>query len=163
MPSPAIIHRQLDDFSGVDTHETDSEPDFEEDKGQEVGIRDIHLQDMRHWPETLYLQTYSIPETWLGFVSQAPRLANVIDVMNASKGEVPRPFDASLRSQSARLETMICSIASKTAGLHKSGSHESAMDESGMQRVLSASEAMLRALNSALVIFFYRHIRDVHP
>lgn len=58
---------------------------------------------------------------------------------------------------------MICSMALKTAGLHKSGSHDSATDESGMQRVLSASEAMLRALNSALVVFFYRRIRGVHP
>ena len=85
MPSPAVMHGQLDDFLGVDTHEIDSEPDFEEDTGQEVGIRDIHLQDMRHWLETLYLRIYSIPETWLSFVSQTTRLANVIDVMNASR------------------------------------------------------------------------------
>lgn len=163
IPSPAIIYGQLDDFLGVDTHETDSEPDFEEDKEQEVGIRDIHLQDIRHWSETLYLQIYSIPETWLSFVSQTTRLANVIDVMNASKGAVPRSFDASLRSKSARLETMICSMALKTAGLHKSDSRNSATDNFAMERVLTASEAMLRALNSALVIFFYRRIRDVHP
>ena len=163
MPSSAIVHGQLDDFLRVDTHETDSEADFEEYKGQELGIRDIHLQNMRHWPETLYLQIYSIPESWLSFVSQTTRLANVTDVMNATKGEVPRSFDASLRSKSARLETMICSMALKSAGLHRSGPYNSAMDDSGMQRVLSANEAMLRALNSALVIFFYRRIRNVHP
>ena len=161
LDSPAIIHTQLDDFLGVETHKTDSEPDFEEHKGQEEGIRDIHLEDMRHWPETLYLQIFSIPEAWLSFVSQTTRLANVIDVMNASKGE--GLFHASLRSKSARLETMICSLASETAGRHLSDSYNNATGDFDVQRVESASEAMLRALKSALVIFFYRRIRDVHP
>ena len=161
LDTPAVFNGQLDDFLGVDTHETDSEPDSDEHKEPELGIRDIHLQDMRHWSQTLYLQIYSIPETWLSFVSQITRLANVIDVMNASKGE--GSFNACLRSKSARLETMICSLASRTADLHLSDSHNNAIGDSGVQRVESASEAMLRALNLALVIFFYRRIRDVHP
>lgn len=160
---PATSLGHLDDFLDVETHETDSEPDLEEQKEQEVGIRDIHLQDMRHWSETLYLQIYSIPETWLSFVSQTTRLANVIEVMNACKGEVPYSFHASLRSKSARLESMICSLSSKTADLHPSDPHNNATGESGIQKLESASEAMLRALNSALVIFFYRRVRDVHP
>lgn len=142
---------------------TDSEPDFEEHKDQEDGIRDIHLQDMRQWPGTLYLQIYSIPESWLSLVSQTTRLANVIDVVNASKGEVPHSLNAAFQSKSARLETMICSLASKSTSPHTKNPQSDTTGDSGMQRLKSPSEAMLRALNSALVIFFYRRIRDVHP
>ena len=154
---------QLDDFLRVDTHETDSETDFDEQKEQEAGIRDIHLQDMRQWLGTLYSQIYSIPETWLSFVSQTTRLANVIDVINASKGEVTHTFSASLRNKSARLETMICSLASKTANFQLSDSQGDDNRNFSTQRIAPPGEAMLRALNSALVIFFYRRIRDVHP
>ncbi len=163
LDSPTIPQGHLDDFLGVDTNETDSETDFEEHKEQEVGIRDIHLQDMRQWSETMYLKIYSIPETWLSFVSQTSRLANVIDALNSSKDDVPHSFTASLRSKSAHLETMICSLASKPAGLHLSDSQNNAIGTSSAPKVSSASEAMLRALNSALVIFFYRRVHDVHP
>lgn len=161
--APANNHGQLDDFLRVDPHETDSEPDLGEHKEQEAGIRDIHLQDMRQWSGTLYLQIYSIPETWLSLVSQTTRLANVIDTMNANKSEMALSFSASLRNKSARLEAMICSLASKTSGFHLHDSPSSGNGESGIRTVRPPSEAMLRALNSALVIFFYRRIRDVHP
>ncbi len=163
LDSPTINHGELDDFLGVDTNETDSEPDFEEYKEQEVGIRDIHLQDMRQWSETMYLKIYSIPETWLSLVSQTSRLSNVIDALNSSKGDVPYSVKASLRSKSAHLETMICSMASKPAGLHVSDSQNIGIGTSSVPKFPSASEAMLRALNSALVIFFYRRVHDVHP
>ena len=161
--TPANNYGQLDDFLRVDTHETDSEPDFDEQKEHEAGIHDIHLQDMRQWSGTLYSQIYSIPETWLSFVSQTTRLANVIDVMNASNDEVTHSFSSSLRNKSARLETMICSLASKTADFHLSDLQSKSDGDGGTQTIAPPSEAMLRALNSALVIFFYRRIRDVHP
>ena len=160
---PAINHGQLDDFLRVDLYGTDSEPDFEEHKDQEDGIRDIHLQDMRQWSGTLYLQIYSIPESWLSLVSQTTRLANVIDVVNASKSEVPLSFNAALKSKSARLETMICTLASQNASYHTDNPQSDTTGDSATQQLRPPSEAMLRALNSALLIFFYRRIRDVHP
>ena len=160
---PAINYGQLDDFLRVDLHGTDSEPDFEEHKDQEDGIRDIHLQDMRQWSGTLYLQIYSIPESWLSLVSQTTRLANVIDVVNASKSEVPLSFNAALKSKSARLETMICTLASQNASSHTGNPQSDTTGDPATQQLRPPSEAMLRALNSALLIFFYRRIRDVHP
>ncbi|KAL8851726.1 MAG: hypothetical protein Q9221_003336 [Calogaya cf. arnoldii] len=165
---PLATNGQLDDFLRVDTHETDSEPDFEDNKEPETGIRDIHLEDLRQWPGTMYLQIYSIPETWLSLVSQTTRLANVMDVVNASNGGVPYSFSASLRNKSARLETMICSQASKTvdsllSDIHSNGTNDGTGSDASISATGPPSEAMLRALNSALVIFFYRRIRDVHP
>ena len=47
MNTPTNNYDQLNDFLRVDTHETDSETDIDEQKEQETGIRDIHLQNMR--------------------------------------------------------------------------------------------------------------------
>ena len=63
-------HGHLDDFLRVDAHEGDSGTDSDEYKDDEVGIRDIHLEDMRPWSNTMYLQIYGIPETRLSLVSQ---------------------------------------------------------------------------------------------
>ena len=153
----------LDDFLRVDTHERDSETDSESDKDREVGIRDIHLEDMRPWSDTMYLQIYGIPETWLSLVSQTTRLANVIDVIDASENEVSRSLNASLQRKSSHLETMICSMASVDGGLSRGDSPEITAGNPSAHRLINVSEAMLRAMNSALVIFFYRRIRNVHP
>ncbi|KAI4246824.1 MAG: hypothetical protein LQ352_006310 [Teloschistes flavicans] len=42
-----LAHGQLDDFLRVDARERENEPDSEGYKDREVGIRDIHLADMR--------------------------------------------------------------------------------------------------------------------
>ncbi|KAL8790838.1 MAG: hypothetical protein Q9195_006163 [Heterodermia aff. obscurata] len=156
-------HGHLDDFLRVDAHEGDSGTDSDEHKDDEIGIRDIHLEDMRPWSNTLYLQIYGIPETWLSLVSQTTRLANVIDVIDATGTVVSRSLNASLQRKSSMLETMICSMASKNGSLHPKDSLESTSGNSDAQKSVNASEAMHRAMNSALVIFFYRRIRNVHP
>ncbi|KAL8636767.1 MAG: hypothetical protein Q9228_005875 [Teloschistes exilis] len=160
--TPAIAYGQLDDFLRVDAQERESEPDCEEYKDRDVGIRDIHLADMRQWSETMYLQIYGIPETWLSMVSQTTRLANVIDVVNASDKGISRSLNASLQRKSSRLESMVCSAASKTPSSCGPRIIHDISSDSSVSRIVSASEAMLRAMNSALVIFFYRRIRNVH-
>ena len=159
----ATTHGHLDDFLRVDTNEGDSGTDSDAHKDDEVGIRDIHLEDMRPWSNTMYLQIYGIPEAWLSLVSQTTRLANVIDVIDATGTAVFRSLNASLQRKTSMLETMICSIASKNGGLHRRDSLENTAGNPSAHRVVNASEAMQRAMNSALVIFFYRRIRNVHP
>ena len=156
-------HGHLDDFLRFDAHEGDSGTDSDDHKDDEVGIRDIHLEDMRPWSNTMYLQIYGIRETWLSLVSQTTRLANVIDVIDATGTVVSRSLNASLQRKSSMLETMICSIASKNGGLHRKNSLENTAGNPSAHGSINASEAMHRAMNSALVIFFYRRIRNVHP
>lgn len=160
--TPVTAHGQLDDFLRVDAQERESEPDCEEYKDRNIGIRDIHLADMRQWSETMYLQIYGIPETWLSMVSQTTRLANVIEVVNASDKEVSRSLNASLQRKSSRLESMVCSAASKATSSRGPRILHNSSSDSSVSRIVSASEAMLGAMNSALVIFFYRRIRNVH-
>lgn len=60
------------------------------------------------------------------------------------------------------LETMICSAALRTASSHRPRYPHDSLSDPSVLGVVSANEAMLRAMNSALVIFFYRRIRNVH-
>ena len=158
-----ITHGHLDDFLRVNAHEGDSGTDSDEHKDDEVGIRDIHLEDMRPWSNTMYLQIYGIPETWLSTVPQTTRLGHVIDVIDATGTMVSGSLNAPLQRKSSMLESMISSKASKNVGTHRKDSLENSAGNPSAHRSVNASEAMHHAMNSALVIFFYRRIRNVHP
>lgn len=140
---------KLDDFLRLD-HVDDDDFQSEEVKAYEVNLTDIHLQDPRLATETFYLQIYGIPETWLSLLSQTTRLANVKDMLKLTNNENTEMQNL-LERRAARLEDMICSFAAKT----DHGSAEATY--------LPPSQYMLRALSSALVIFYYRRIKHVNP
>lgn len=146
---------RLDSFLRLETHASDRDLNINERKDQETSLRDIHLEDSREYPETLYKEIYGIPETWLSLVSQTTRLANVMETFRNARGSISDlSFDAweKLQRRSVRLEYMICSLNSTR---NRNPDHD---DETSKPR-----RHMLRALNAALVIFFYRRIRQVHP
>ncbi|RAH47820.1 Zn(II)2Cys6 transcription factor [Aspergillus brunneoviolaceus CBS 621.78] len=152
---------RLDDFLRLARGPSDSDLNINEPKSQDVGLHDIHLQDSRSYPDTLYHQIYGIPETWLSLVSQTTRLANVMETFRVAR-RTPQVKQASIEAwdalhrRSARLENMVCALASRKV--------ESASTSPNLSEVCSqAHEYLLEALNSALVIFFYRRIREVHP
>jgi arginine metabolism regulation protein II len=81
-------HPQLDDFLRVETHGPDSDLHMGTSKDQVAGLRDIHLSDLREWPKTLYMDIHGIPEDWLSLVSQTTRVANIIDFLGLSVGDI---------------------------------------------------------------------------
>lgn len=137
---------RLDDFLRIERDE-DHEVEMEEPKDKEVGLHDIHLQDPRQYSDTMYLQIYGLPETWLSLLSQTTRLANVKDMLRLDSN-----MQKSISKRTARLEDMICTFASNTTSLPNE-----------LTTTLPPTQYMLRALKSALVIFFYRRIRDLNP
>ncbi|RAK96008.1 Zn(II)2Cys6 transcription factor [Aspergillus ibericus CBS 121593] len=146
---------RLDDFLRLDRRPADSDLNIDEPKDTEIGLYDIHLQDSRKYPATLYSQIYGVSETWLSLVSQTTRLANVLETFRVAREGRQKPvsFDAweTLHRRSARLESMVCSLNQRP---------DSTCDS---DRLSKSHESLLRALNAALVIFFYRRIRQVHP
>ncbi|KAL4876734.1 fungal-specific transcription factor domain-containing protein [Aspergillus karnatakaensis] len=149
-PVPDEHNPRLDDFLRLEAHDADSDLNINETKDKQTGLHDIHLQDSRSYPDTLYKQISGVPETWLSLLSQTTRLANVMETFrNAQKSRQDTSLEAweTLHRRSVRLENLICSgdLALPRAGSSKPQAH------------------MLRALNAALVIFFYRRIRRVHP
>ncbi|KAF7596373.1 hypothetical protein BBP40_002117 [Aspergillus hancockii] len=151
------LDARLDDFLLLQPRQSDSDLDIDAPKEREVGLHDIHLEDSRRWADTLYSEIYGIPETWLSLVSQTTRLANVMDTLVVSGGTRKfmnsEAWDA-LQRRATRLENMICAFNFDRS---RAGSTDSA-GEAGRPHA-----HMLRALNTALVIFFYRRIRNVHP
>ncbi|KAH7084593.1 fungal-specific transcription factor domain-containing protein [Paraphoma chrysanthemicola] len=154
-------HVPLDDFLRVETHGADSDSDIDVPKDQEAGLHDIHLSDLRRWPKTLYMEIYGIPEVWLSLVSQTTRVANILEFLDRTSLQAPRAFTTSSQRKTARLEHMICSFSAQ----HNISGVTSPPDRNNdvLHKPTSASQAMLRAMGSALVIFFYRRVRNVHP
>ncbi|KAL4914758.1 fungal-specific transcription factor domain-containing protein [Aspergillus aurantiobrunneus] len=141
---------RLDDFLRLEAHDADSDLNINEPKDKETGLHDIHLQDSRSFSDTLYKQVYGIPETWLSLLSQTTRLANVMETFRIAQRSCQNAsLEAweTLHRRSIRLENLICPCDLSLAQGEPSKPHS----------------RMLRALNSALVIFFYRRIRRVHP
>lgn len=146
---------QLDNFLRLETHASDRDLNIHERKDQETSLRDIHLEDSREFPETLYKEIYGIPETWLSLVSQTTRLANVMETFRNARGSIPNlNFEAwdTLQRRSVRLEYMVCSLNRTQCGNPDNGNETPRPDRH-----------MFRALTAALVIFFYRRIYRVHP
>lgn len=147
---------RLDDFLRLETQNSDNDLNIDEPKDQTSGLYDIHLQDSRSYPETLYKQIYGIPETWLSLVSQTTRLANVLETFRIAR-EAGRNMNpeawSTLQRRSTRLENMICSFS---LGRTRAGILE-------LQTDSKPHGHMVEALNAALVIFFYKRIRQTHP
>ena len=137
---------RLDDFLRIEPGGEYEELEMDDQKDAKVGLNDIHLQDPRQYPDTMYLQIYGVPETWLSLLSQTTRLANVKDRLGSDSS-----VQASLNKRTARLEDMICSFASNYN-----------VQPTELTGTLPPTQYMLRALNSALVIFYYRRVRDVN-
>jgi arginine metabolism regulation protein II len=153
---------QLDGFLRVETLGTECDSDIDASKDHEGGLRDIHLADLRKWSKTLYTQIYGIPETWLSLVSQTTKVANIIDFLERTPSQAPRAFTDSLQRKTTQLEHMVCSFSAQhsISGIPSPppNGNINVTPEPSM-----AGRAMLRAMGSALVIFFYRRIRNVHP
>lgn len=155
----AGYNARLDDFLRLDPPQSDNDLDIDDPKDRDVGLQDIHLEDSRNFNETMYMQIYNIPETWLSLLSQTTRMANVMDVIHSgSKAIHPDALDA-LQRRATRLENMICSLASRSIPGQATSTNAGSTDTLRGD----PSAHMVRALTSALVIFFYRRIRQVNP
>ncbi|KAF2794423.1 hypothetical protein K505DRAFT_407521 [Melanomma pulvis-pyrius CBS 109.77] len=147
---------RLDDFLRLEPHSSDSDLDIDEPKDAS-GLHDIHLEDSRQWRDTMY-HIYGISETWLSLVSQTTRLANILDAAKFGK-DTDVKFLEFLQKRAGRLENIICSFALKDP----TSDEEDEGDSPGPPNSRPLNYHMLRAMNKALVILFYRRIRNVNP
>lgn len=144
-PTPLDATSRLDDFLRLDPH--NETLTMQDSKEHATGLTDIHLEDPRQSQATMYLEIYGLPETWLSLVSQSTRLANVMDVSRVGGRDFPPWFHRATQNRAERLESMVCTFAAKQPESASTTPHYH----------------MLGALNAALVIFFYRRIRNVNP
>jgi arginine metabolism regulation protein II len=97
----------------------------------------------------MYDDIFGVSETWLSLVSQTTRLANKMDAVKGNEHANDTLFRL-LQRRAARLEDMVCSFTARF------------VPRSTAEK-FAANNFMHKALNSGLVIFFYRRIRDVNP
>ena len=158
---------KLDDFLRLDSDVPESDVDSNAQKDSDKGLRDIHLEDSRDWPATMYLELYGISEKWLSLVSQTTRLANVMDSLDESNKRKDVELLESLERRKQKLEHMVCSFAETSKPINAPVQQQASEVRSQGLTAVSGNETprscMVRALNSALVIFFYRRILKVHP
>lgn len=153
----------VDDFLHLDPqHSNNCDLDIEQPKDQEMDILDFHLQDSRKSSRTLSPDVYCVPETWLSLVSQTTRLANVMEICEASRetdGQQHhhRQLLESLHARSVYLENVINAFNLK----FKHENQNIPTDFDGDPATFNLQT--FRAFNSALIVFFYRRIRHVHP
>lgn len=156
---------RLDDFLRLEPNSSKTRQQTVDKKDRIAGLHDIHLEDSREWSEGFYMQLYGISETWLSLVSQTTRLANVLNcIANGKDGKAE--FLESLERRKSRLENMVCSLISASEQFEEQEIQETGQRITrGSEHVTSTSAqaCMVRALNSALVIYFYRRIRNVNP
>ncbi|CAG8119802.1 unnamed protein product [Penicillium olsonii] len=138
--------RRLDDFLRITPAESDRDLNMNDPKDFNTNLGDIHLTDPRNDPEEQHSVFNGVSEAWLSLLSQTTRLANVMDQLSTGTSTMPPERQLALHRRSAYLENMVCSLTSKKLPAHG-----------------EPKTHMLRALNSALVIYFYRRVRRVDP
>jgi arginine metabolism regulation protein II len=152
-------HVTLDSFLRLEPRLSATEDDNPHTQEVDGSIGDIHMPETRQDRDSVCMQIYGVPETWLSLVSQTTRLANVMERIPSGEGASDAATQASLQSRASRLENTICSLSSRDA----LGASSEAEDVSHTADVEQPHVHMQRALNSALMIFFYRRIRNIHP
>ncbi|KAM5350186.1 hypothetical protein ACJ41O_006691 [Fusarium nematophilum] len=138
---------RLDDFLGLEPSGPD-DTDAISPKDVDSPLDDIHLQDSRGNSDSALRFLYGVSETWLSLVSQTTRLANFMERLSLSEERFDASLLSALETRKKRLENLIWTLAATIP--------PQAQDPSPRAHLVAA-------LSHALVIFFYRRIRDVNP
>ncbi|TVY62195.1 Arginine metabolism regulation protein II [Fusarium oxysporum f. sp. cubense] len=151
----------LDDFLHLESYHQETD-DSSRESGREMN-HDIHLKQGRGMSESAFMMLYGVSETWLSLLSQTTRLANLIQALNHGSKEKTLTLHEHIERRKESLEHRICSFASTkpTTDLPVDLDHLSNAPSRESQR--TARSHLVRALNFALGIFFYRRVYNVHP
>ncbi|KAL5589189.1 hypothetical protein FOBRF1_015717 [Fusarium oxysporum] len=142
---------RLDDFLRIGHRFEEIGSHLEGHKDAQAGIEDIHLEDPRTSVEDGFHVIYGIPEQWLSLLSCTTRLANWLDATEIPQRLSNNRLVEILERRAQSLEDAICSFV-------ESRNLSASIDANDPPNV-----CMFRCLTAALLIFFYRRIRNVHP
>ncbi|KAF4996200.1 hypothetical protein FDECE_12541 [Fusarium decemcellulare] len=148
----AYPNPRLDDFLGLEPFQPDVNMERVDSRDIESPLSHIHLEDSQGISDLTLRFLYGVSETWLSLVSQTTRLANFMEKLAQSREKFDGSSLDSLESHKKRLENLVWTLAQSTPPPQ--------MEEASKY---TPRDHLVRALNYALVIFFYRRIRDVNP
>ncbi|KND88214.1 hypothetical protein TOPH_07141 [Tolypocladium ophioglossoides CBS 100239] len=113
--------------------------------GPKSSAEDIHMESSHRDTDDMHMQIYGVPETWLRLVPPLPIEKNLSPIEKNSDAEIL----VSLQPKASYLEDAVCVFRSR----------HSTRDTGAKD---TPHTHIVRALSSALVIFFYR-IRNANP
>ncbi|KAL6915431.1 hypothetical protein FSST1_006926 [Fusarium sambucinum] len=156
-----IPNVNLDDFLHFEPHQQEKDSSSRE-TGRE-SLHDIHLKQDQGISDSTFIMLYGVSETWLSLVSQTTRLANLMQaVKHGSKEDKPSLYEHIERHKWV-LEHRICSFSMTGATTSTSIDSNHLVDIYSQESQPTTRSHLVRALNFALIIFFYRRIYNVHP
>lgn len=145
---------RLDDFLELEPHKARLGSSTGVQDAPKSSAVDIHMETSHHDLDNLHMQIYGVPETWLRLVSQVTRLANVLDQLSPKVKRSDAEVMVSLQPKSSYLEDAVCLFKAR---------HSVQVSNSKNTGEATPHAFMLQALSSALVIFYYRRIKNVNP
>jgi arginine metabolism regulation protein II len=147
--------QRLDDFLELEPHKTRGGSGTGSREAPGSSAVDIHMETSHQDLDNLHMQIYGVPETWLRLVSQITRLSNVLDQLSPKTKKSDAELLVSLQPKASYLEDAVCLFKSRHS--IEVNNSNAAADET------TPHPYMLQALSSALVIFYYRRIKNVNP
>ncbi|KAF7557183.1 hypothetical protein G7Z17_g963 [Cylindrodendrum hubeiense] len=134
--------------------------DPDQEKGLELGYRDIHLEIQGQWKETLYPVIYGIPESLMTLLSQTISVANEKTRLESLALCNPK-LSVDLAHHVKTLETSIWSwsLATESMGPPRPAHLPS---DSGELIDHPQARSMALAIHQALLIYFYRRVHDLN-
>ncbi|RSM11728.1 hypothetical protein CEP52_002883 [Fusarium oligoseptatum] len=145
---------RLDDFLGLEPFQQDMDVETIYSREGESPLDYIPSEGSPGKSDSTLRLLYGVSETWLSLVSQTTRLANFMD-RTSHIGEKPDTASLeSLESHKKHLENLVWTFTHSTPS--QVGGPSSTPETAPRAH-------LVRALNYALIIFFYRRIRQVNP
>lgn len=135
-----------------------TELDMEKEKTDSVGYQDIHLEVMGTWHNSLFLVMYGIPESLMGLLSQAIRLANEQELLTRDT-LVDVEVVTNLNKRTKTLEYHILSWNKEQPP--PSISPHSADNESESADPESFHYNKY-AMHQSLILFYYRRVHNIN-
>ncbi|RTE84581.1 hypothetical protein BHE90_000920 [Fusarium euwallaceae] len=147
-------NQRLDDFLGLEPFQQDVDAETIYSREGESPLDYIPSEGSPGKSDSTLRLLYGVSETWLSLVSQTTRLANF---MNRASHTGEKPDTASLESLESHkkhLENLVWTFT-----------HSTPSQVGGPSNTPETAPRahLVRALNYALIIFFYRRIREVNP
>ncbi|WAO93321.1 Zn(2)-C6 fungal-type domain-containing protein [Fusarium falciforme] len=145
---------RLDDFLGLEPFQQEMDAETIYSREGESPLDYIPSEGSPGKSDSTLRFLYGVSETWLSLVSQTTRLANYMERISQSREKPDTASLESLESHKKHLENLVWTFTHS--------------NPSQVEDLNDASEStprahLVRALNYALIIFFYRRIKEVNP
>lgn len=130
------------------------------EKTSELGHNDLHLEIPGRWSPTLYPDIYGVPEDFLLLLSAATRLGNEMDLAHLTPGQQTCTW-AQFNVRAKTVEKCILQWNPSVRARSTGENHHCSEDVISSNRPIIS--AHIRAMQQALIVYFYRRVRDVDP